>query len=162
MGACAVPPQPWLRYELVGRTDLQPAGEGAFAGRLHGADFRVDLHRGQTRVQVTVENTATTPVTVALGPDAGQSGKAIGEVLVRELVGGAPGPDMQPYAAMQPMVVESGHRATFFVDAPLGREPRLGQFLVFVIEARDAAGAVERRTLPIQVVQAGTLPPDAK
>ena len=45
--------------------------------------------------------------------------------------------------------VESGWRASFYLDSPLGREPSYGQYFVMTVEARLASGDVERRSLPL-------------
>jgi hypothetical protein len=66
---------------------------------------------------------------------------------------------MMPYVGMQPVVVQPGWQATFYIDSPLGREVIAGQYFVFAVEARDAAGKVERRTLPLIAANAGTMPP---
>ena len=67
-----------------------------------------------------------------------------------------------PYNGMQPIVVEGGWRGTFYLDMPLGREPVAGQYFVFAVEARDAAGKAERRTLPLIAKNAGTMPADGQ
>ncbi|HEX5052005.1 MAG TPA: hypothetical protein VFZ65_09555 [Planctomycetota bacterium] len=159
------PPRTWLRYQPAGPTNWTMDGSGKLVGRLHGADVSIDLNRTQTRLEVVVENGTTAPVEFRMGPDGGAPRSAIGEVLLRPLGGppGVVGPDMMPYAAMKPVVVEGGWRGTFYIDAPLGRQPGpgdLGQYFVFTVEARNAGGTMERRTLPLVAANAGTMPAD--
>lgn len=165
LAACHTPPpRTWLRYQQEGPTQWGTDASGLYAGRLHGADVTIDLGQKQTRIEVTVRNTTNAPVEFRMGPDAGQPRVAVGEVLLRPLDGpaGARGADTQPYNAMQPLVVEPGWRGTFYLDSPLGREPVFGQYFVFAVEARDAAGKNERRTLPLRAVIGGTIPADGQ
>jgi hypothetical protein len=157
------PPRPWLRYQPAGPTDLTTDASGLLVARMHGADVTVDLGRRQTRVEVVVHNGSKAPVEVRMGPDAGAPRNAIGEMLLRPIDGtGAAGPDYAPYSGMQPVVVEAGWRGTFYLDAPLGREPVQGQYFVLAVEARDASGKAERRTLPLIAKNAGTMPADGQ
>jgi hypothetical protein len=159
LAACSMPPpKAWLRYEPAGATTWVATGDGKLGGSMHGAPVRIDLERQQTRVEVMVENTTGAPIELRMGPEGEKPKAAIGEVLLRPLQGppGIGGPDMIPYVTMQPLVVEAGWRGTFYLDAPLGREPILGQYFVLTVEARDAAGTCERRTLPLQATNAGT------
>lgn len=163
LAACNTPPpRPWLRYQQNGPTNWGTNADGLHAGRLHGAEVTIDLGKKQTRIEVQVQNTGSAPVEFRVGPEGGQPRAAIGEVLLRPIGGVTPaaGPDMQPYGAMAPIKVEPGFRATFYLDSPLGREPVFGQFFVLAVEARDAAGTNERRTLPLRAVNAGTMPAD--
>lgn len=165
LAACNTPPpRPWLRFQPSGQHDWTVGADGLLVARLHGADVALDLNRTQTRVQVTVQNTSGRPVEMRMGPEAAAPRGAIGEVLLRAVDGppGAAGPDMLPYNSMQPIAVESGWRGTFFLDSPLGRDPVLGQYMVLTVEARDAAGRVERRRLPLLATNAGTMPPDGR
>ena len=163
--ACGTPPpRPWLRYEPAGPTDWNKDQSGLLVSRLHGADVSVDLNRQQTRVEVVVQNGSKAPVEIRMGPEAGAPRNAIGQVLLRPLADAAPaaGPDYVPYNGMQPIKVEAGWRGTFYLDMPLGREPVAGQYFVFAVEARDAAGKAERRTLPLIAKNAGTMPADGQ
>ena len=165
VGACNTPPlRPWLRFEPAGPSSWTTDASGLLVGRLHGADVAIDLGRTQTRIQVVVKNTTPAPVEFRMGPEAGAPRNAIGEVLLRPLDGppGSSAPDMMPYNGMQPQVVQGGWKGTFYIDAPLGRETTLGQQFVLTVEARNAAGAVERRTLPLRAVNAGTMPLDGR
>lgn len=156
------PPRPWLRYELAGPTEFTPRGEGVYGGSAFGADIAIDLHRPGTGMHVVVENPGTETVTLRIGPNAGAPRAAIGELLLRRLSGdGAGGPDTRAYAALQPIALEGGWRATFFLDAPLGREPQLGQYLVLVVEAANDKGEEVRRMLPVIARMSGTVPADA-
>ena len=155
------PPRSWLRYAPSGPNEWKDES-GVLTGTLHGVPVSIDLGRRQTRVQITVRNASAAPVEFRMGPESGKPRDAIGEVLLRPLTGlhGAPGPDMLPYNSMQPLVVEPGWSGVFYLDTPLGREPSLGQFFVLSIEARDAAGTCQRRSLPLVATNAGTMPPD--
>jgi hypothetical protein len=154
-------PQPWLRYELTGRTEWQPRSEGVYGGELLGADVNLDLYQTGTRIEVVVANATDQSLTFRVGPDAGAPLGAIGQVLLRRLDGGSVGgPDMMEYAALQPIVVDGGWRATFFIDEPLGREVKLGQYLVFAVEAENTTGTRARRTLPVIARRSGTVPTD--
>lgn len=160
--AChAPPPRPWLRYELAGPTEFTPRGEGVYGGSAFGADIAVDLSQPGTRIQVVVENPGTETVTLRIGPNASAPRAAIGELLLRPLSGAAGGgPDTRAYAALQPIAVEGGWRATFYLDSPLGREPQLGQYLVLVVEAANEKGEQVRRQLPVVARMSGTVPAD--
>jgi hypothetical protein len=162
LAACeAAPPRPWLRYELDGPTQLRQERAGRFAGAVGGVAVSVDLHDQRTRLLATVENRGEGSVTVALGPDAGAPEAVIGEVLLRQVDGPASGgPEMVPYAAMSPLAVDGGWRATFFLDRPLGRDIKLGQYFVFAAEVVGANGAAERVRLPV-VGKMGGVDPDA-
>jgi len=154
------PPRPWLRFEPVGNAkDWTSDASGTLVGRFHGADVQLDLGNPETRVQVTVGNNTAAPIEFRIGPEAGSPG-AIGEVLLRPLDGppGVTGPPMLPYAGLQPQVVEAGWRGTFYLNEPLGRAVTLGQTFVLTVEARDASGSVQRRTLPLAAKNAGTIP----
>jgi hypothetical protein len=164
MVSCSTPPpRPWLRFQPAGPTNWTTDASGLLVGRLHGADVAIDLNRTQTRVQVSVKNTTAAPIEFRMGPEAGAPRGAIGEVLLRPLSPpAASGPDMMPYNGMQPMVVDGGWSGTFYLDTPLGRDPALGQYFVLTVEARNASGAVERRTLPLVAANAGTMPLDGR
>ena len=158
------PPRPWLRFEPVGALkDWTPDGSGTLVGRFPGANVQLDLDNPETRVQVTVGNNTAAPIEFRIGPEAGSPG-AIGEVLLRPLDGppGVTGPPMLPYAGLQPQVVEAGWRGTFYLNEPLGRAVTLGQTFVLTVEARDASGAVQRRTLSLAAKNAGTIPLDKR
>jgi hypothetical protein len=163
--ACNTPaPQPWLRFKPTGQHNWAAGSDGLWVTRLHGADVQLDLNRTQTRVQVTVTNSSVAPVEVRMGPEAASPKDAIGEYLVRALDGqaGIGGPDMQPYATMQRVSVQNGWRSTFYLDSPLGSEPVLGTYFVFTIEGRNAAGDVERRSMPLLATNAGMMPLDGR
>ncbi|MEO6596035.1 MAG: hypothetical protein ABIP94_14900 [Planctomycetota bacterium] len=165
VAACNTPPpRAWLRYQPAGPTDWTTDASGMLIGRLHGADVSVDLNRVQTRIAVIVQNGTGAPVEFRMGPAAGAPRSAIGEALLRPLGGppGVVGPPMLPYNAMQGVVVEGGWQGTFYIDAPLGREPALGQYFVLTVEARNTAGVAERRTLPLVAANAGTMPADGR
>ena len=158
------PPQPWLQFAPAGPVkDWTTDASGTLVGRFHGADVALDLGSPETRVQVTVRNNTAAPVEFRIGPEAGSPG-AIGEVLLRPLDGppGVTGPPMLPYAGLQPQVVEAGWRGTFYLNEPLGRAVTLGQTFVLTVEARDASGEVQRRTLPLAARSAGTIPLDKR
>ena len=159
--ACSTPPpRAWLRYKPAGATTWTTDESGLLSGSFHGAPVTLDLGRRQTRVEVTVRNTPAAPIEFRMGPEATSPRQAIGEVLLRPLSGppGVGGPDMIAYNAMQPLVVEPGWRGTFYLDAPLGREPGLGQYFVLTVEGRDGTGKCERRLLPLVATNAGTQP----
>jgi len=151
VAAChSPPPRPWLRYELDGQTQLASLGGGRFGGDVQGAEVTVSLYEQRTRVQVLVENRTPDSLTVAVGPDAGVPDGAIGEVLLRQIDGpAAGGPDMASYDAMAPLALDGGWRATFFLDQPLGRDIKLGQYFVFAVEVADAEGQKQRVQLPV-------------
>ncbi|MBM4062184.1 MAG: hypothetical protein FJ265_13970 [Planctomycetes bacterium] len=159
LAACsAPPPRPWLRYVPDGPTTWVDAGPGVMTGTFHGAPVTLDLGKRQTRVEVEVRNTTAIPIEFRMGPEGAAPRQAIGEVLLRQFQA-ITGPDMLPYNAMQPVAVPPGWRAVFYLDAPLGREPGIGQFFVLTTEARDPAGKCERRNLPLRATNAGTLNP---
>jgi hypothetical protein len=161
VAACNTPPpQPWLRFEPAGPHPWTRGPEGQWMARFHGADVAIDLNLTQTRVQVTVVNNSGAAVEMRMGPEAASPSGAIGDVLLRPLDAppGISGADPLPYNSMQAMLVEHGWRAVFHLDAPLGREPVLGQYFVLTVEARDQAGRLERRSLPLVATNAGTMP----
>lgn len=161
--ACHTPaPRPWLRYARAGDTDWKQGDAGLLTATLHGAQVTVDLGQRQTRIEVRVDNGTAAPIEFRMGPEASSPRAAIGEVKLRPRSGpvGVPGPDIVPYNSMQRLVVDADWRGTFYLDTPLGREPGIGQYFVFTVEARDPAGACERRTLPLIATNAGTRPAD--
>lgn len=149
--AChSAPPSPWLRYELDGQTQLASLGGGRFGGDVHGASVTVSLYDERARIHVVVENRTADSLSVAVGPDAGVPEGAVGEVLLRQLDGpAAGGPDMVGYDAMAPVALDGGWRATFFLDQPLGRDIKLGQYFVFAVEVSDTEGQKQRVQLPV-------------
>jgi hypothetical protein len=161
LAACQTPPpRPWLRYQQDGPTQWATDSSGRYAGRMHGADVTIDLGKKQTRVEIVIDNASAAPVEFRVGPDGGQPRQAIGEVLLRQAGAPAGSDGMQPYRSMQPFAVPAGWRATFYLDSPLGRDPVLGQYFVLAVEASDATGTNERRTLPLRAVTSGTMSAD--
>lgn len=162
--SCAAPPRPWLRFEPAGKTNWRLGEGGLLSGRLHGADLSLDLAKKDTRVLVKVENRSPAPVEMRMGPEGAAPRVAIGEVLLRPLATqpAAVGPDMLPYTTMQIVKVDPECRGEFYLDAPLGREPRLGQYFVLTVEARDASGRWDRLSLPLEAVNSGTKPADGR
>ena len=165
LAACNTPPpRPWLRFQPAGPTNWTADESGRLTARLHGAGVSIDLNRRETRIEVLVENSGAAPLEVRMGPEASAPRSAIGEVLLRPLGGpaGARGPDMMPYNGMQVVTVEPGWRGVFYLDAPLGRDPVLGQYFVLSVEVRDVAGLWDRRTLPLVAANTGTMPADGR
>lgn len=161
MAACNTPPpQAWLRYQPNGKHPWAAGPDGQWLTRLHGVDIAMDLGQVQTRIQVVVSNTSGAPLEVRMGAEAVSSEKAIGDVLLRPIDGppGVSGPDWVGYVSMSAFVVESGWRATFNLDQPLAREPALGQSFQLTLEGKNAAGVVERRSMPLVATNAGTMP----
>lgn len=160
LAACHTPPpRPWLRYELDGVTEVAQLGAGKFGSSAFGADVSIDLYNPDTRVLVVVDNPSDEALTVRLGPDAGAPQDAIGEVLLRQLSGpAAGGPPMRGYVAMNGCKVEAGWRATFYLDRPLGKDPKLGQYFVFAVEVENQKGERVRRFLPVVAKLGGTVP----
>lgn len=167
LAACGTPPpRPWLRFQPSGPTNFVKRADGRFGASMHGAEVTIDLERQQTRVEVVVENVSAQPVEVRMGSEGGASRNAIGEVLLRPM-GGVPGtnpvgPEMLEYNAMQSVKVEPNWRGTFYIDAPLGRDPKVGQYFVLAVEARAGTGAWEARSLPLVAANAGTIPADGQ
>jgi hypothetical protein len=160
LASCHVmPPRPWLRYELDGVTDWSRLDDGLIGGVVLGASVSVDLSNPETRMLVVVENTTDDSLELRIGPDAGASKDAIGEVLLRQLGGPAVGgPQMQAYTSRQPMTIDGGWRATFYLDRPLGREPKLGQYFVLTTRLESQDGEVVRRSLPVVAKLGGIVP----
>ncbi|MBL8753469.1 MAG: hypothetical protein JNK15_09225 [Planctomycetes bacterium] len=161
VAACNTPaPQPWLRYEPAGPHSWAIGASGKLVTRLHGADLTLDLMQVDTRVEITVDNRTAAAVDIRMGPEATTARAAIGAVLVRPLepTPGQTGQDWLPYTQMQAQIVEAGHRARFHLDAPLGRDPGLGQYFVLTVEGRDAKGKVESISMPLQATNAGIMP----
>jgi len=164
VAACHTPPpRSWMRYELDGKTEWSKLGDGKFGGSCFGADVSIDLYNPDTRIHVVVENTSAEAVEFGIGPEVGGSGGAIGEVLLRQIDGAAEGgPPMQSYSASQPLAVAAGWRATFFLDRPLGRDPKLGQYFVLGAKVEGADGESVRRYLPVVAKLSGTVPVDSQ
>ena len=157
------PPRPWLRYELSGGTEWSPLGPGKFGGTIHGASISIDVYSPDTRVLVLVENTGDQPIKFGVGPEAGGSKDAIGEVLLRQINSPAEGgPDMQPYVSLPSLSIDAGWRATFYLDRPLGRDVKLGQYFVLGAECESATGDRVRRGLPLMGTMSGTVPVNPK
>jgi hypothetical protein len=96
-----------------------------------------------------------------MGADGSPTVPTIGQQLQRpvEAVPGATvGAPAVDYAAMQPVLVQPGWRATFLVHQPLGREPVLGQYFHWTVEVRDATGSLQHRTVPLRAVVGGSAP----
>ncbi len=164
LSACHTPPpRPWLRYELDGGTDWSQDGAGKFRATIHGADALVDLYSPDTRILVVVENKGEEDLILALGPESGAPKDPIGEVLLREIASPATGgPAMQSYVSMQPLAVDAGWRATYYIDRPLGRDLQLGQYFVFSTEIQNSAGQLVRKVLPLVGKMSGTVPTQPK
>ncbi len=165
LAACNTPPpRPWLRFRPAGATNWSTAADGTLRATLHGVGVTLDLGNRETKIHVMVENGTDRAIEFKMGPEGAQPRSAIGEVLLRPLAGppGTSGPDMLPYNCMQAQSVDAAWRGTFFIDVPLGRAVTVGQTFVFTVEARDAAGAVERRSLPLVAENSGTMPADAR
>lgn len=161
LAACHTPPpRSWMRYELDGRTDWSQLGAGKFGGSHFGANVSIDLYNPDTRVLVVVENSGEHAVQFAIGPVSGGPKDAIGELLLRQMAGPvAGGPPMRGYVSNQVLVIESGWRATFYLDRPLGRDPQLGQYFVLAAEIRgEEAEQAVRRYLPVVAKLGGTIP----
>ena len=160
MTACHSPsPRPWLRYELDGPTELASVGGDRFEGDVQGATVSVSLADQQSRIYAVVENRSEESVAVAIGPHAGAPDGVIGEVLLRRLDGPvAGGPSMTAYSAMKPVALAGGWRATFFLDQPLGREIKLGQYFVLAVQVESADGSRERAYLPVVAKMGGARP----
>ena len=140
-------------------TEVDQLGAGKFGSVALGAEVSIDLYNPDTRVLVVVENPTDEALTVRLGPDAGAPTSAIGEVLLRQVNGpAAGGPPMQGYVAMHGCKVEAGWRATFYLDRPLGKDPKLGQYFVFAFEIENQKGERVRRFLPVIAKMGGTVP----
>lgn len=159
--ACAIAPvREWLRFHQDGPTNLSAVAEGRYNGLVLGTAVTVDLMRGRPPVQVVVENITANAVDLRIGPDGAQTGAPIGEVLLRPLDGSLSSvvTDPVPYTNQQPMRLEPGWRGTFYIDLPLGRPIVSGQSFTLQIEARSAAGGVDRRSLPLRAKPSGTMP----
>lgn len=159
--ACAIAPvREWLRFHQDGPTNLSAVAEGRYNGLVLGAAVTVDLMRGTPPVQVVVENVTSSAVDLRIGPDGAQTGVPIGEVLLRPLDGSLSSAvtDPVPYTNQQSMRLEPGWRGTFYIDLPLGRPIVSGQSFTLQIEARTAAGGVDRRSLPLRAKPSGTMP----
>jgi len=153
------PPRSWMRYELDGRTEWSQLGAGKFGGTHLGTDVSIDLYNPDTRVLVVVENNSEADVTFAIGPEGADPKSAIGEVLLRQTAGAASGgPPMAPYASKQDVTVAAGWRATFYLDRPLGRDPKLGQYFVIGSVLKGGKDELVRRFLPVVAKLGGTVP----
>lgn len=153
--ACSFPQQrTGLCYSPAGATSgWVTGGEGRLGTTLAGASVVLDLGSTQTLVEVSVQNSTGKPIELRMGAEGTAPSLQIGELLRRILRdAGASGSDYEPYNAMQAVTVESGWRASFYLDSPLGREPTYGQYFVFTVEARLPSGAVDRRSLPLVAV----------
>ncbi len=160
VAACGAPPRPWLRYELAGKTDFGALGAGRYGGSLNGAEVSVYLYDQDTRVLAVVENRTDDSMKVSVGPDTGKPDAVVGEVLLRQIDGpAAGGPGMAPYNPSSPVALDGGWRATFYVDRPLGREIKLGQYFVLATEVENSEGERARALLPI-VGKRGGVPRD--
>ncbi|MFK7742258.1 MAG: hypothetical protein AB8H80_18235 [Planctomycetota bacterium] len=146
--ACnAPPPRNWLCYQLDGVTEWLDLGPSRYGGEVLGADVSIDLRSEEARILVTVDNRSEQTLEVRLGPDAGGSVGPIGDVWLRPLDGGGhgggggvDGGDVEPaaerrellaYSSHAAVAVAAGRGATFYLDRPLGRDAKLGQYFVF-------------------------------
>jgi hypothetical protein len=56
-----------------------------------------------------------------------------------------------PFLPRSLVTVEPECQAVFYIDAPLGHEPRVGEFAVILVEVGPRDAKPERRLLPIVV-----------
>lgn len=151
VASCATnPPKARLHYQVAGESTWRRGADGALEDTFLGASVRLDLQPQQSLLEVTVRNTTEVPIEFRVGPDGMSPQPPIGELLLRQFTPpSVTGPDVVAYICQSPVQVQPGWRAVFYLDAPFGRAPTVGQYLVFAVEARDAAGKRERRTVPL-------------
>jgi len=155
------PPSPGLRFEPTDPSGWSREADGRLRSACGPAVLWVDLHKTETRIELTVENNSGQPLTLKVGAESSSPTAAIGE-LWRRPIGSKSGedvPEAVPYKAHQEAELRSGWRAVFYLDSPLGRDLVLGQFFLFTIDV--GAGAIrERRTLALMATNVP--PPPAR
>lgn len=162
-GCNTPPPTPWLRYEVAGDTEWADLGPGRYGGSLEGVDVEIDLRHPDTNMLVTVANPTDAEVIVQIGASAGGADGPLGDVLLRRIEPvEAGGPDMMPCVGMQKVAVPAGWRATYYLDRPLGRPMKLGQFFVFETRVTPAEGGPRSHRLPVLARQSGTSRPSRR
>lgn len=121
---------------------------------LAGAPVVVDFTSTESRLVLTFDNPTKQLLHVRIGAQSGSSrDAAIGEVRMQRRGGGrlegATG--YAPFLANSLVSVEPECRAVFYVDAPLGREPSIGEYAVLHVQVGAPGVKPERRLLPIVV-----------
>jgi len=121
---------------------------------LAGAPVVVDFTSTESRLVLTVDNPTKQLLHVRIGAQSGSSrDAAIGEVRMQRSGGGrlegATG--YAPFLANSLVSVEPECRAVFYVDAPLGREPSIGEYAGLHVQVGAPGAKPERRLLPIVV-----------
>lgn len=145
-------PRSNLRLAPVRETGFNREADGRLHADLGGVALFVDFGKQDTRIELTVENRGPKKVDLRAGADGATTTAAIGEVWCRP-IGASHGEDVadaQPYRANEPISLQAGWRAVFFLDSPLGRDIMLGTQMQFTVETRDPdSGLHEHATLPL-------------
>lgn len=151
-----------LRYRVEDPTGWSGDRTAWLQTTMGQAPVSVDLQSPESRLVLTVENPTPSPLHVRVGPQSGAAKDvAIGEVRLQTRDGrrieGETG--YAPFVPRSLVTVEPQCRAVFYVDAPLGHEPRVGEFAVLLVEVGEPDAKPERRLLPL--VTAPPPPPRA-
>lgn len=153
LSACRAPaPAAGLRYEARPVTGWTAAGDGRWTTTAFGAAIAVELPPREPRVELSIDNPTAQRLTVRLGPEVTRTpSAAIGEVQfrLRDRARAEGATDYLPYVSMQPVALDAGHRAAFYLDSPIGRDPAIGQYFVLVVELQTPAGERQRHLLPL-------------
>ncbi|GAB4148492.1 MAG: hypothetical protein Fur0037_16820 [Planctomycetota bacterium] len=157
----ATSPRSNLRFAAASSKGFAEQPDGRLRADLGQIAFFVDLAARSTRIEVTAENGGKTEAEIRIGADGASRTAAIGEVWRRPIASGRGEdvPDAIPYRANDPLALDSGWRAVFFLDSPTGRDIVLGQQILLLIETRDAAtGLHDHLTLPLVATNAPPVP----
>jgi hypothetical protein len=143
-----------LRYRAVDPVDWTGDRTQWLQTTMAKAPVMVDFLSPQSRLVLTVENPTKEPLQVRVGPQSGAAkGAAIGEVRMQRRGGGRleGSSGYAPFLPRSLVTVEPECQAVFYIDAPLGHEPRVGEFAVILVEVGPRDAKPERRLLPIVV-----------
>ncbi len=141
-----------LRYRVEDPSGWNGDGAAYLQTTMGAAPVTVELLRPESRLVITVENPTPSPLHVRVGPQSGAAKDvAIGEVRLqtrdgRRIEGESA---YAPFVPRSLVTVEPQCRAVFYVDAPLGREPTVGEFAVLLVEVGEPDVKPERRLLPL-------------
>ena len=141
-----------LRFRAEDPSGWVGDANGSLRSTMGSALVVADLSSPESRLVLTVENPSATPLHVRVGPQSGAAKDvAIGEVRLqtregRRIEGES---SYAPFVPRSLVTVDPQCRAVFYIDAPLGRDPRVGDFVVLLVEVGAPDAKPERRLLPL-------------
>jgi hypothetical protein len=152
LSSCSqLPSRPFLRLSAVDVQGWQSPRPGVHAVTIADVSITAALDRPDTRLLLTCRNHGDAVASIAVGTESARGrSAAIGEIRIRpeDRLTAEGLPDFAPCRSLEPFGVDPAWMAEFYLDAPLGREPTVGQYFVLVVEVRRGDG-VQRALLPL-------------